>query len=361
MSPGAAAISGDAFMTHYDNRTSATNALQNMNGYYQYGIEMPAAASSGRIWIFDAGFCEVDYPNGTGDHSMGSTTGLGKMPLEAMSTYYDVYDTKDTPYDQTDDTLVTTSGSTYQNQLYYDSLLFPGTNNGSDCRSLSWHNHWTLLASGLEGGKTYRLHHHTSDPSDPQLDVTAYNSFAIYAAATGGTPRVYGLGAMEAYVRVAPGTNTEFYLAQIGAEHAGKTMVVNLWDAGDTQNLPATLQILAPTTSGYSATPFSYTAKKASTHSEASSCNSSTGTNVTSVVTNDGTGKKFNGCWLTIEIALPMNYKAPLPPGDTFATSGGWWKVRYNIGGSSSSGSVATDLTTWTVELRGNPVHLVLE
>jgi len=36
----------------------------------------------------------------------------------------------------------------------------------------------------------------------------------------------------------------------------------------------------------------------------------------------------------------------------------GWWKIRYNMSGSSSQFS--TDLTTWKVDIRGNPVHLVL-
>ena len=36
----------------------------------------------------------------------------------------------------------------------------------------------------------------------------------------------------------------------------------------------------------------------------------------------------------------------------------GWWKIRYTMGGSTSSFS--TDLTTWQVNIRGNPVHLVL-
>ena len=35
----------------------------------------------------------------------------------------------------------------------------------------------------------------------------------------------------------------------------------------------------------------------------------------------------------------------------------GWWKIRYNMTGTGSS---ATDITTWQVEIRGNPVHLIL-
>ncbi len=39
-------------------------------------------------------------------------------------------------------------------------------------------------------------------------------------------------------------------------------------------------------------------------------------------------------------------------------TEGGWWKIKYTMGGSTSSYS--TDLTTWKVQIIGNPVHLVV-
>jgi hypothetical protein len=65
----------------------------------------------------------------------------------------------------------------------------------------------------------------------------------------------------------------------------------------------------------------------------------------------------MNGCWLTISIALPTTYTAPHPSADTLTTEAGWWKIRYTMGGSTSSFS--TDLTGWKVSIRGNPVHLV--
>ena len=162
---------------------------------------------------------------------------------------------------------------------------------------------------------------------------------------------------MEAYVRLPGGRSTEFYLAQIAAEHAGKTMVIKLWDPGDTSNLAANLQVLRPTSTSYQPTTFNYSAK-ANSHA-ASSCNSRSGTGVSSVTTNTGGNSLFNGCWVTIEIPLPSDYSAPFPSSDSVASVGGWWKIRYNMSGSTSNYS--TDLTTWEVSLRGNPVHLVLE
>ena len=76
------------------------------------------------------------------------------------------------------------------------------------------------------------------------------------------------------------------------------------------------------------------------------------------MITNTGGSSRYNGCWLTIEIALPTDYTAPHPSTDTVTNEGGWWKIRYNMSGSTSDNS--TDLTTWEVELRGSPVHLVI-
>ena len=218
-----------------------------------------------------------------------------------------------------------------------------------------------LVSSSFRGVPSGRVVSNSSDPSNPddQKNTTALNAFAIWSTASNGTPRVYGLGAMEAYIRLPGGRSSEFYLAQIDAEHAGKLMVIKLWDPGDTGNLAANLQILAPTASTYQATDFSYTAKPNSHHSNTSNCGSRSGSGVDSVTTNTGGTSLYNGCWLTIEIPLPSTYDAPHPSSDTVTNEGGWWKIRYNMSGSTSDNS--TDLTTWEVELRGSPVHLVLE
>ena len=64
------------------------------------------------------------------------------------------------------------------------------------------------------------------------------------------------------------------------------------------------------------------------------------------MTTNTGGTSLYNGCWLTLNIALPnARYSAP---NDPVTDEGGWWKIRYNMSGASSSFS--TDLTTWQVE-----------
>ena len=67
--------------------------------------------------------------------------------------------------------------------------------------------------------------------------------------ASGGTPKVYGLGAMQAFTPLKSNggtTSSEFYLAQIDKVHAGKTVEISLWDPGDTTPLTASIEIEIP-------------------------------------------------------------------------------------------------------------------
>ena len=124
--------------------------------------------------------------------------------------------------------------------------------------------------------------------------------------------------------------------------HAGKTLEIKLFDPGDISN--TTLRIKQPGVAGYSDATFSWTA----TGCSGSGCTTS-GTNVTSLVASTSS-QYFNNQWITVPIALPSNYSAPTPPGET---GGGWWKIEYATTGTGQ------DVTTWQVNIRGNPVHLV--
>jgi hypothetical protein len=43
-------------------------------------------------------------------------------------------------------------------------------------------------------------------------------------------------------------------------------------------------------------------------------------------------------------------------PEDYTGYQEGWWKIRYRMDGNDTS----NDVTTWKVDLIGNPVHLVM-
>ena len=363
-SQGAPSIQGDAFMTKYDTRTSINNdkggsdpdTYYDYTNYYNYAVEIPAGGG-GSVWIFDPGFCDGTTSAGTGENwTVGGSNGYSSR--QPVSAFFDLWDTKETLLDQGDDTLVGSTNSDFRRLLYEDHTIFDEkglSTHVADCSSQSWHLGWYQIATGLPEG-TYRLHTYSTDTGSlgDQDDTTALNSFAFYASSASGTPRIHGLGAMEAYVRLPAGQVSEFYLAQIEKVHAGKTMVINLWDPGDTGDLSASLQILAPTGTGFTPAQFDYKGTPGNTNAT-SGCGSRSGTDVYSVTTNTGGSSLYNGCWLTIEVQLPIDYSAPPDPD---SGEDGWWKIRYSMGNQSGNG--ATDLTTWKVDIRGNPVHLVL-
>jgi hypothetical protein len=359
LSQGAEDINGDAYLPRYESRTSFTNPEYDPGNYYDYAVEIPAGATGGEVWIYDPVFCATDGSGayGTGDRWFGGTN--------AMSAFYELYDTQSTPYDLTDDTQVATSGTLFRSIRASDQSL-GGPSSMDSCEQGDvtnpadgryWHNRWWPLASGLTGGRTYRVRTRSTDTGNPndQNSTNGHNSFAIWSRATGGSPRIYGIGAMQAFSPLAGGAASEFYLAQIDAVHAGKTMVIELWDPGDTGSLSASLQILRPSAGGYTPATLSWHAARGTVNSGASNCNGQTGSSVASITTNTGGSSRFNGCWVTIEIPIPTSYAAPTPPGET---EGGWWKIRYVMGGDASNTSF--DVTTWQVTIRGNPVHLVL-
>jgi hypothetical protein len=352
-SQGAPSIQGDAYMTKYDTRTTSTNSAYDPAAYYNYGVDIPTGSNNGELWIFDPGFCDGTSAAGTGETwTVGAPN--GNSTRQPISSFFDLYDTKSTPYDYADDVPVFSSNNTFQNMSGQDSEAFAGAGSGTtggiaDCSATSWHYNWYQLASGLPAG-AYRLHTHSNDTD--QDDSTGLNAFAFWAKASGGSPRIYGLGAMEAYVRLPGGQVSEFYLAQIDAVHAGKTMEIKLWDPGDTGNLSANLQILQPGT--LSPIAFAYQGTPAS--SSATGCAGQSSASATTVTTNTGGTSLYNGCWLTMTIVIPANYTAPADP--TFPAEKGWWKIRYTMGNGGSG--YATDLTTWQVGIKGNPVHLLV-
>jgi hypothetical protein len=366
---GAENINGDAFQPYYDTATTTaapacatvdpgTRACHDGDAYYNYAIEMPPGSTDGSVYVYDPGFCQVAVAKGTGDRWFS-----GSNPV---STFYELYDMQGTSYDLTDDALVASSGTLFRRLKASDATMGGTASTADDCKynvdvrygdGRDYHNRWYLLASGLSGGangRLYRIHTTSTDPASAtdQRSTNGENSFAIFASASGANPKVYGLGAMQAFTPLtgsgASTVSSEFYLAQIEDVHAGKTIEIRLWDPGDTNPLNAKLQILIPTSdTTWTATPFTYTATQGTTNSGRAACSSLTGS-VSQVETNAGaTSGTFNGCWLVLRAVIPTTYTAPAE---------GWWKIRYNMTGTGTS----NDVTTWTVNIVGNPVHLVL-
>ena len=130
-----------------------------------------------------------------------------------------------------------------------------------DCQNNPYHNKWWTLATVTSPG-TYRLQVTTTNPlnTNDQIGVSAENMWGLRAVSTDPTyqPRVYGLGKMVIYANV-PNGQAGFYLGRIEAVHAGKTMVIQLFDPGDASG-NSSIEILQPTATDYVPISFSYTA-----------------------------------------------------------------------------------------------------
>ena len=81
----------------------------------------------------------------------------------------------------------------------------------------------------------------------------------------------------------------------------------------------------------------------------------------------DATRGKFNDRMVNIKVNVPSTYGCDPTITATcveLATlpNGGWWKIKY-IPSKDALGNYKpmTDRSTWTVELLGEPVHLVLD
>ena len=74
---------------------------------------------------------------------------------------------------------------------------------------------------------------------------------------------------------------------------------------------------------------------------------------MSSLLTASSGASQYQNAWVTIAIPLPANYGVGglTPRGET---EPGWCKIEYSI---TSAGN---DTTTWEVNIRGNPVHLVI-
>jgi len=338
---------------------------------YDYTVVVPSAG--GAVYVFDPTFCGLGpTPSGAtygeGDHWIGSS-GV------AMNTYYRLYNTHNTQT-TSDDTLVASSGFlfTAENQTDQSGTYgTPQTSSVTNCATGAiasqavggyWHNKWWPVGQGVPVGAalnqtpgtatglaagTYRLEVTTTDPASPSpassnASVNAQNDFSIEVTGS-GSPQVYGSGAMANWYNITGGTST-FYLAKVGAQYAGKTLEINLFDVGDTSG-NTYLKIKSPDGGSQAYTGFTYTSAslEGTAGPSGSIAAGSSGLQATSC--SGSCSHPFNDLLLTIDIPLSSSY------GSGGLWQGGWWQVEYDV----SSGN---DTTTWQVNVLGNPVHLVV-
>jgi len=304
---------------------------------YLYAIKLPQSVSSLTLEAYDAPYFRS-----------GSQSDSGLASNQTVTTTFEVYDRNPTPLDLTNLTLLET---------------FTFTTNQSELNGDDLQNEWVPLQTwnNPQAGEYY-LRVKTS--ATETTGSRASNGFSLRAF-TGSTfssctsivgasgysatcPQLYGVSDMSIFVNGDSAT-ASFYLAQIDPVHAGKTMRITLFDSGEGAS---SLRILDPngTARAFTWSTFCNPPTPPSGGCSGTSTGSPPALNVAGTGTQPFGGlnsnSKYNDRSMIIDIPLPANYTS------LFGTKT-WWRVQY------ITGSNPTDRTTWSVNIVGDPVHLI--
>lgn len=334
--------SGDKKLPRYESYAASGSSSTCNNGSapndddydpqgYLYAVDLPQNATSLKLDVYDGAYNQSDAPD------------AGLAYGQNVTTYFKIYDRNPTPLDLSNLTELTTVTAT----------------TGQASFANKWSNLYTW--SNPRAGQYYvRVYTDAGQTANSR----ASNGFALraYTGSTFSTcttitgqinyspscPQVHAVSDLSIFANISSSAPS-FYLAQIDPIHAGKTMRINLFDAGEGAQ---SLQILDP--NGRPAA-FTWNTPCSPPTPPAGAC-SGTASGVNPSLNVSGTGtqpypglnstSKYNDRYITIDIPLPSNYA-------TVYGTKTWWKVKYNVGSNS------TDRTTWSVNIVGDPVHLL--
>lgn len=297
---------------------------------YTYYVDLPAGrASDVTLAIYDAAYYP-GAPSGSPDLSLGSSS--------TIDTTFTLRRPDASPLDDSDNPRYDGCRSgepnprtftTNQTGVFQAGLGAPGPER--------WTRFCTLDTSAPAG--RYLLEVKTPPDQARSLGSNGYSLWAKLGAGNfcdGRTdptcPRVYGKDDMSVFAR-SSGRTGEFFLTEIDKIHAGKQMLIRLWDPGEGGK---DIQIIDPIGR---TVPFTY-----SVDGGPFTTVEQTSLNVSGAA---GTPDNYNGKSVELLVSL-AGYDPP--------ASNSWWKIKYSF----NSGSV-TDRTTWSVSIIGDPVHLVEE
>lgn len=172
---------------------------------------------------------------------------------------------------------------------------------------------------------------------------TTLDGFSMRATSASGIhPSFYALEYLPMFSN-AP-TVTTFTFAEIVDDHAGKTIRMRLFDAGDSsQSGTFTLRPLDP--SGNPVGSCQYRHYYADEDPNSKTWNNSDSGTQCQVTTRVGSTSLYNDKWLDIDIDIPNDYTCGYC----------WWSVDYSI----PYGVAFYERTVWTVQIVGDPVHLL--
>ena len=300
------------------------------SGGYLYGIEVDAGASNLAVEVFDGPFYRGGNDNVlVGDNPQGGSLG--------PTTWFILYAPDPTPLNTTDNTVL--CAWSYGPQDHPADFNGDGSVNGGDDQDSDGDLDWDDVEAGLPGGVAslwdricgttfsagggvYPLRVVIDDPGGS--DDRGLNRYALRASTSGTQPRFYGLGDMAVYVNFDGNTST-FNLAEVQQVHAGKDLVIELWDPDSGNN---GVQIFMP--------------DGTSPPCDWSNLDGSRGASLVACDINFSTG--FNNDHMQIRVHVPETY---------VCAANCWWTIEVSYPGG------ANDTTTWSARIEGNPVALV--
>lgn len=204
---------------------------------------------------------------------------------------------------------------------------------------------WVPLCSFVPAkADVYPLRIRTSGFAGADPYGQTQNGYSLRATSTGaGHPSVYALNFLGVLADTS-GVDTTFTFAEISEDHAGKTLRMRLFDAGDGWGSDFTLVPLDP--SGNPVANCRYRHYFPDEDPDAKTWNDSDSNSQCEVRTRVGGSSRYNHKWVDIDIDIPITY--------TCGTNC-WWSVEYLL----SAGASFYERTTWAVEIVGDPVRLL--
>jgi hypothetical protein len=340
--PGMNQVSGDAYATKCRtavNCATPDNTLytppSDLNQGYWYVVKTPEGGGGPTtIRVFDASLTSGSLSAGTGDSANSSSVNF--------TTSYRVYE-QTNPLDFNARVPVTAGGGD----------THEGSCNWALQREPAFRLQWADLCTiDMEPGESYLVNVRSAVVGTANSD--GRNSYALEAVSNGGSgpqPALYAYNKMVMFNNVNSGAAT-FYVAEVSEAYAGKTLVLELYDAGETSGeawlypmMPSATEtgaVVSPPTSACSFTSTRDGYPRASDLNLGGVCS----------VRASSSGALYNGEWVTMRVTIPEDYTCTAGRNPEIETGSCWWGIRYEFGGA------ANDTTTWQARVEGNPVHL---
>ena len=348
--PGGDQESGDAFSTRCQTEFNSSCGTPDNDLYvdpadpdqgYWYVVRIPEnGGGQTAIRVFDASLTPGDLDVGTGDSAItGSNVNF--------ATTYRVYQ-QGNPLDFTSRTAVSSGAAN----------ATPNSCNWDLEQEAGFRMQWVDLCTlNTQPGQIYLVNVRTAtvggSPNSAGRNGYALEACLTSSCTTGVQPAVHAFDKMVLYNNIDAGDST-FYIAEVAPQYAGKTLVLDLFDLGESTGT-AWLYPRKPSTTATGPVgnvPVGDCTVESTREDYPRSSDLNNG-GVCSIRTASG-GALYNGHWVRLRISIPADYTCT--PGVNPETTIGscWWGMRYSFSGSGSP----TDTTTWQARIEGNPVHL---